>query len=116
MKLSTKRQTQIWILSLIITVFFVPSSGCFPPSYSPPKSPPSPPVERKTITYPDGSRYEGPVLNGKAHGNGTLTYPDERRYTGPFLDGQPDGFGLMTYPDSHAEKVEWRDGKMIRKF
>jgi len=116
MKPSTERKTQIWILLFVVTIFFIPSSGCFPSSYSPSKSRPSPPIERKTITYPDGSRYEGPVLNGKPHGGGTMTYPDGRHYTGPFLDGKPDGFGLMTYPDGQAKKVEWRDGQLIREF
>lgn len=49
------------------------------------------------ILYPDGSRYEGWMLNGKKHGLGKYVLADGSSFVGQFLDGVVDGYG----------KIEW---------
>jgi hypothetical protein len=39
-------------------------------------------------TYPDGTVYEGDVVNGKQHGKGKYTWPDGAVYEGDFVDSQ----------------------------
>ena len=45
------------------------------------------------ITYPNGNRYEGHVVNGKPHGKGILYRADGDRYEGDFVDGKRTGKG-----------------------
>ncbi|TWE10726.1 hypothetical protein FB481_101215 [Pseudomonas sp. AG1028] len=42
---------------------------------------------------PDGSRYQGDVVDGLLQGKGRLDYPDGSRYVGHFVDGQRQGAG-----------------------
>ncbi len=117
MKFFKKSGLQLLVLSLAITIFYISGIGCSqfmqPPygSTSPPVK--QPPVERKTVNYLDGSRYEGPVLNDKPHGNGIMFYSDGRRYSGSFNHGKPYGIGNMFYPDGRIEKGQWWNGQFM---
>ena len=43
---------------------------------------------KKTIIFPDETKYLGEVKNGKPHGKGTLTYPDNGgEYIGQWKKG-----------------------------
>ncbi|CAJ1443125.1 unnamed protein product [Effrenium voratum] len=44
-----------------------------------------------SMTWPDGSRYEGEYKNDFRHGQGTLTWPDGRKYKGQWANGKQDG-------------------------
>ena len=61
--------------------------------------PPTPDI-LKTITYPNGDKFEGKVgANGKANGRGTLTTSDGRVYKGKFKDDKLNGRGTMNCVD-----------------
>ena len=89
-----------------------------------------------TLTYSDGSVYEGEIRDGKANGEGTRTYSngdyykgefkddlflngkgihtwadDGRFYEGEYKDGKANGEGAMTYADGSMYKGEWKDGQ-----
>jgi hypothetical protein len=114
--MKTSKSIQIIVSLGLIAILYFPGLGCFPRTPSPPEHKPieQPPVKLETINYPDGSRYEGAVLDGKPHGRGMMTYPDGRRYNGQFHHGKLHGYGVMIYPDGRAEKGEWRDGQRLR--
>jgi hypothetical protein len=40
------------------------------------------------LTNYAGTQYNGPLVNGKAQGQGTYTFPDGIRYVGEFKDGE----------------------------
>ncbi|KAJ8020140.1 Alsin [Holothuria leucospilota] len=69
--------------------------------------------------HPQGKHvtYEGMWLTGKPHGSGTLTWPDGRKYSGHLVNGLQNGFGWSIEPtaDSGSKtKVyqgQWKDGK-----
>lgn len=86
------------------------------------------------ITYPDGSYYKGPFLNGAFHGEGffdfndgstykggfehqfrngmgTYTFSDEERYSGNWVSGSIDGYGSYFYEDGKIYKGEWKKDK-----
>jgi len=54
--------------------------------------------------------YDGDVVNGKPHGEGTWLHPDGREYTGEWQDGEMHGEGTMTWPDGKQYVGEWQDG------
>jgi hypothetical protein len=84
--------------------------------------------------FPDGSRYEGAVLDNQLNGQGTLYLNDGRRYEGEWregkpqgqvtlhwangnryegavLNGQPHGRGTLFITDGRRYEGEWREGK-----
>jgi len=47
---------------------------------------------KKTIIFPDETKYLGEVKNGKPHGKGTLTCPDkDGEYMGQWKNGKYHG-------------------------
>jgi hypothetical protein len=42
-------------------------------------------------------KYEGDLVNGKAHGKGTYIWPNGDKYVGDFVDGKKQGRGIFTY-------------------
>ena len=51
-----------------------------------------------TVIWPNGDIYKGEI-NIVPEGMGSLTYTDGSIYEGQFKNGYPDGHGTMTYPD-----------------
>ncbi len=64
---------------------------------------------------PDGSRYEGGVVNGKMQGKGVWTHPDGDRYEGDFVDGRKHGKGVYTQSDGGTFTGNWEDNKFHGK-
>ncbi len=54
------------------------------------------PGEPQSIQWPDGTRYEGGVVDGKQHGDGTIYWLDGSRFDGTFADGRREGPGTLT--------------------
>ena len=52
---------------------------------------------RGTLTYSNGSKYDGYFKNGSFHGDGELTYRSGPHYKGQFRDGEYDGQGEFKY-------------------
>jgi len=66
---------------------------------------------RNTITYADGTRYEGDFVNGKPQGKGTMTLPDGSRYEGDFVNDNLHGRGILTAPDGRKYEGDFVNGK-----
>ena len=67
---------------------------------------------KKTIIFPDESKYVGEVKNGKPHGKGTLTYPEKGgKYVGQWKNGKFHGKGKLTYSDGGIYVGEFKNGK-----
>ena len=68
---------------------------------------------KKTINFPDESKYVGEVKNGKPHGKGTLTYPDKGgKYVGQWKNGKYHGKGKLNYGGKQGEYIgEFKNGK-----
>ena len=53
-----------------------------------------------TLTYADGSVYEGEFVNDLPSGNDEiLRFADGRRYQGTFIEGQMQGYGTLEWPN-----------------
>ena len=61
--------------------------------------------------YPDGSVYEGVLVDDKRHGEGKYTYADDDLYEGAWADGKRHGEGKYTYADGELYEGAWADGK-----
>jgi hypothetical protein len=61
---------------------------------------------------PDGSRYFGPVREGKPHGQGRLVALDGTVYTGEFSDGLFHGSGRIQMPSGETYDAQFVDGRM----
>ena len=70
-------------------------------------------MDSRTYTYPDGTRYEGQLLNDKKHGRGIWIRPDGMKYDGEWEYDKPNGQGSLTSPDGKKRTGEWKDGKMV---
>lgn len=64
-----------------------------------------------TYTWFDGYRYEGNWHDGEEHGPGTLTFADGGSYKGEWSDGKWHGRGTLTYAHGGSYSGEWSDGK-----
>lgn len=60
-------------------------------------APASPFLSPKREAIDRKEEYNGPLVNGKRHGDGDLLYSNGDRYSGPFVDGQRHGFGTYFY-------------------
>lgn len=56
-------------------------------------------LEMRVLEWPDGTRYEGGVLNGKKEGPGTIYWPDGTRFEGIFSNDLREGSGTLIFPD-----------------
>lgn len=62
-------------------------------------------------TYSNGDKYEGEFKSDKFHGNGTYLKKDGWKYFGQFDNGQFSGNGTFYYADGTKYVGEFRDGK-----
>ena len=68
------------------------------------------------MTWPDGQRYEGAFVEGKAEGFGTWTYPDGSRYEGANRNDVPHERGVKTWANGMRIEGERCDGKGLRRL
>ncbi|SVA98642.1 uncharacterized protein METZ01_LOCUS151496 [marine metagenome] len=75
-------------------------------------------VEMVDQKWPDGTKYEGMILDGKFHGRGIYTYPNGDVYVGEFRFGKMQGEGQFSftngdkYVGSVSENAMHGKGKM----
>jgi hypothetical protein len=67
------------------------------------------------VTYEDGSKYIGHLLNGKRHGQGTYTWPDGRKYVGAFEDNRATGGWFYKTADKRCWVCQDAAGRWINK-
>ena len=59
------------------------------------------------LLFPDGSRYDGPFLNGLFHGQGLRVWTNGDRYEGSFVQGHMTGQGKMRTADGTTYEGGW---------
>ena len=83
-----------------------------PPAPQQPQEPAKPdPVQRGTLNYSDGSRYDGEHRDGKRQGRGTYTWADGNRYEGEWHEDKMHGQGTMTWHYGDRYEGEYQDGR-----
>jgi len=71
----------------------------------------------KQITFPDGSKYNGQIQNGKKNGQGILEFDQYTIYNGEFRNDKFWGLGRYSFHDKEKGILnasydgEWKDGK-----
>ena len=63
------------------------------------------------MRHPDGSVTQGPVVDGKKHGNWVMRHPDGSVWKGPYVDGKVHGNWIVSYADGTVWKSPYVDGK-----
>jgi len=66
-------------------------------------------------SWADGSRYEGDFVDGKITGKGVHLWADGNRYEGDFVDYKPRGKGVMVLKEGHRYEGDFIDGRMSGK-
>ena len=64
------------------------------------------------LIAPDGFRYEGGWKNGEIDGEGVATYANGDVYTGHFVMGKRQGDGVMRYATGQVAAGEWQDNRL----
>lgn len=68
----------------------------------------------ETITYDDGSVYEGEVSeDGLQHGQGTYKWANGDSYVGSWANGEQHGYGTYTWADGTIYAGNWVNGEMV---
>jgi len=65
---------------------------------------------RGVLTFSDGRTYIGDFRSGQRHGQGTMVFPDGRKYVGDFNRGERTGRGTLTFPDGSVYEGEFQAG------
>lgn len=80
------------------------------PSETEPETKTPRPGERytDTITYENGDRYVGEIVDGMRDGNGTLYYSTKDRYVGEWKADKREGTGILYYNDNKRYEGEWK--------
>lgn len=68
-------------------------------------------TEVRVLTYNDGRRYDGDVVDGIKSGRGTFTWPSGMVYVGEFRNDLRSGQGTLTWPNGNKYTGEWKDDK-----
>ena len=68
--------------------------------------------EEGTVSYPDGSKYCGELLNNLPDGRGVLTWKNGDRYEGEFRMGVQEGQGTMVAADGSLYFGGWDGGQV----
>lgn len=64
-----------------------------------------------TYTWTSGDTYTGEYLFGKMHGTGTMVWKEGDTYTGDFVDDKRTGKGVYTWPDGDTYTGDFIDGE-----
>ncbi len=67
------------------------------------------------LLWPDYSTYEGEFENGQFHGKGKITKYRSFSYEGDFIRGEMTGFGILSYSKDRTYTGEIKDGLMNGK-
>ena len=62
-----------------------------------------------TISYPDGSLYQGQTKNGLFHGKGRMTHANGDIYQGHWKNGKANGFGVYIDKSGSMYEGNWFD-------
>ena len=76
-----------------------------------------------SLVWPDGTRYDGPFINGAPHGQGVKVWANGDRYEGAFSMGHMMGQGTVVFkdgttytaPDGTTLKGRFQAGKFVEE-
>ena len=68
-------------------------------------------LTQKSVTFPNGNKYDGEWENDKMSGQGTFTFSNGEKYVGQFKDGKRNGEGTFTFSNGGTYIGEWKDDK-----
>ncbi|MBR1765865.1 MAG: hypothetical protein IJ745_02345 [Bacteroidales bacterium] len=60
-----------------------------------------------SLIFPDGTRYDGPFVNGAPQGQGVKIWADGTRYEGSFVQGHLCGQGSIVWADGSHYEGAW---------
>ena len=60
------------------------------------------------LLFADGTRYDGPFVNGAPQGQGIKVWSNGDRYEGNFVQGHMQGLGKMTHKDGETYEGMWQ--------
>ncbi|CAF1482509.1 unnamed protein product [Adineta ricciae] len=63
-------------------------------------------------TYPNNDRYEGELVGGKRHGQGTLFYAKGGNYSGSWKRDERDGYGVNIWANGDRCEGNWKNNKL----
>lgn len=63
------------------------------------------------MTFLDGSKYAGHIVNGKIHGLGIYIWPSGAKYMGQFKDNMKHGRGIYIWPNGDKYVGEYRENR-----
>ncbi len=66
---------------------------------------------QREISYDDGSKYVGDIVNGKMHGQGTYTWPSGAKYTGEWSNNMKHGQGTYIWPSGDKYVGAWENDR-----
>jgi hypothetical protein len=69
-------------------------------------------AKKGILNGPNGSRYEGEIVDGKAHGKGIEILMDNYRYEGDFSNGQFNGKGTLQSQDGSTYSGDFIKGSL----
>ena len=67
-------------------------------------------LQGRCIIYPDGTIYEGDIVDGTCHGKGIKIYPNSESYEGEFFQGEYHGHGLYKCAYGDVYEGGFHDG------
>ena len=71
-------------------------------------------TETASVTFEDGARYVGGLLNGEAHGRGVVEWPAfGERYEGGFRAGFLHGHGVFRTSSGTVVEGQWDNGNPV---
>jgi hypothetical protein len=69
----------------------------------------------KEYHYPDGTKYIGPLVNGRPEGNSTVYYADGNKYVGEWKHHGPSGNGTFYFQEGRVISGTWEGGKLVKE-
>ncbi|WZN59997.1 hypothetical protein HKI87_02g15250 [Chloropicon roscoffensis] len=69
-------------------------------------------VTWESVSWKDGSKYEGLVKDGRCHVRGVLRYANGDRYEGEYKDNRMEGLGVYVWKNGAVYRGEWRKNDM----
>lgn len=68
-------------------------------------------IKTSTVTYSNGSVYEGALINLQRNGKGRMTNANKDVYTGDFVNDRQTGTGTIAYSNGDIYEGGFVDGK-----
>ena len=66
------------------------------------------------LSYGNGDRYVGELMNGQRHGYGIYYYKNGRVWFGQYRNGVRQGFGALFLPENKLRIGSWNEEEEVR--